>query len=93
MAIDTTDNQHRVASTKKGPVRKQRIERWVHKDRREHLSEASDGMACPMKRRLNAHVYQLGEQRQRLIEQSNFDQKLFANKQAVRHKDNQPILR
>jgi hypothetical protein len=42
---------------------------------------------------LNIHLLQLSEQRQKAIEQNNFDQKLFANKQALKYKDNQNILR
>jgi len=44
-------------------------------------------------RKLNIHLLQLSEQRQKVIEQNNFDQKLFANKQALKYKDNQNVLR
>jgi hypothetical protein len=91
------------------PVRKQRIERWLNKGRSVSMNDeptrisTSLGSALTQKRsessllqadrRLNTHLIQLGEQREKLIERHNFDQKLFANKQALHHKDNQTILR
>jgi hypothetical protein len=38
-------------------------------------------------------LYQLGQQREKLLERNNFDQKLFANKQALRHKENEDFQR
>lgn len=37
-------------------------------------------------RRLNVDLSQLGEQREKLIDQENFNQKLFARKQVLLHK-------
>ncbi|CAM4809004.1 unnamed protein product [Rotaria magnacalcarata] len=42
-------------------------------------------------RRLNIQLFQLGKQRQKFIDKRNYDQKLFATKQVLRHKDNQSI--
>ncbi|CAF3332523.1 unnamed protein product [Rotaria socialis] len=42
-------------------------------------------------RRLNIQLFQLGKQRQKFIDRRNYDQKLFATKQVLRHKDNQAI--
>ncbi len=90
-------------------ARKQRIERWAYKARSSSISDtattasATLGAASAQKRsessysqagrKLNIRLLQLSEQRQKTIDQRNFDQKLFANKQALKHKDNQSVLR
>jgi len=90
-------------------VRRQRIERWAHKGRSTSMNnkairsaailgtsliqKRSESSLFQADRRLNMDLFQLGEQREKLLEQYNFDQKLFANKQALLHKDNQDILR
>ncbi|CAF1228590.1 unnamed protein product [Adineta steineri] len=65
-----------------GLIRKQRIERWVNKE----------NTFFQVDRVLNTKLFQLGEQREKLIKQHNYHQKIFANKQALRHKDNESIL-
>ncbi|CAF2865474.1 unnamed protein product [Rotaria sp. Silwood2] len=90
-------------------VRKQRIERWAFKERSSSTSNtatttsASLGTVSAQKRsestysqigrKLNIHLLQLSEQRQKVIERRNFDQKLFANRQALKHKDNPAVLK
>jgi len=89
--------------------RKNRIERWAYKGRSSSIHDtatmasAALGKVSAQKRSessysqsgriLNIHLLQLSEQRQKVIEQNNFDQKLFANKQALKYKDNQNVLR
>jgi hypothetical protein len=89
--------------------RRQRIDRWVYKGRNESMNDRarqsfaslgtsliqkrSDSSLIQTNRRLNMDLYQLGEEREKLLEQYSFDQKLFANKQALRHKDSPDILR
>ncbi|CAF1158148.1 unnamed protein product [Adineta steineri] len=89
-------------------ARKQRIESWASKRQnsinRGIATAASTllGTAAAQKRSessftqanrmLNVHLLQLSEERQKIIEQRTFDQKLFANKQAIKHKDNQVVL-
>lgn len=90
-------------------VRKQRIERWAYKGRSKSMNAKAMGSSAVLEtsllqkraesslfqaeRQLNIELLQLGEQRDKLIEQVNFEQKLFANKQALKQKDNQEILR
>lgn len=90
-------------------ARKQRIERWAYDERNStsndtaNITSASLGISSAQKRSessysqagriLNIRLLQLSEQRQKLIDQNNFDQKIFANKQALKHKDNPIILR
>jgi hypothetical protein len=90
-------------------ARKQRIEHWAYKGRSSSTSDtattasAALGTVSAQKRSestysqahrvLNIELLQLSERRQKIIERNNFDQKLFANKQALKHKDNQNILR
>jgi hypothetical protein len=86
-------------------VRRQRIERWVHKDRSLLINDkATQSLTSIIEkptesaffrsdRLLHTHLFQLAEQREKLIEQHNYHQKLFANKQALRHKDNEAVLR
>jgi hypothetical protein len=91
------------------PVRRQRIERWASKGRNVSIDDKpiristcigtsltqkqSESSFFQADRRLNTHLIQLGEEREKLIERNNFDQKLFAHKQALHHKDNQTVLR
>jgi hypothetical protein len=90
-------------------ARKHRIEQWAYKGRSSSVTDtattasAALGTLSAQKREessysqagrvLNVHLLQLSEQRQKIIERNNFDQKLFANKQAIKHKDNQNVLR
>ncbi|CAF0858330.1 unnamed protein product [Rotaria sordida] len=90
-------------------VRKQRIERWAYKGRSLSISDTakttsaslgtisvqkrSESSYSQIGRKLDIHLLQLGEQRQKVIERRNFDQKLFANKQALKHKENPAILK
>ena len=90
-------------------ARKQRIERWAYKGRSSSISDTAATSSAALKvesaqkrsestfsqagRVLNIHLLQLSEQRQKIIERSNFDQKLFANKQALKYKDNQAVIR
>ena len=90
-------------------ARQQRIERWVYQGRSSSSNNtitttaAALGTAAAQKRsessftqtgrKLDIQLLYLSEQRQKVIEQRNFDQKLFANKQALRHKDDQNILK
>ncbi|CAF0945925.1 unnamed protein product, partial [Adineta ricciae] len=66
-------------------VRKQRIERWIQKDPLENSFSQSN-------RLLRMGLLRLGDQREKLIERHNYNQKLFVNKQAIRYKDNESIL-
>ncbi|UJR22172.1 hypothetical protein I4U23_025236 [Adineta vaga] len=63
-------------------IRKQRIERWIQKEN--SFSQSN--------RLLQMQLHQLGDQREKLIERHNYNQKLFINKQAIRFKDSEPIL-
>lgn len=90
-------------------ARKHRIERWAYTGRNSsnndtaNTTSASLGASSVQKRSessysqagrvLNIRLIQLSEQRQKLIDQNNFDQKIFANKQALKHKDNPIVLR
>ena len=90
-------------------ARKHRIERWAFTGRNSsnndtaNTTSASLGASSAQKRSessysqagrvLNIQLLQLSEQRQKLIDQNNFDQKIFANKQALKHKDNPIVLR
>ncbi|CAF3420303.1 unnamed protein product [Rotaria sp. Silwood1] len=90
-------------------VRKQRIERWAYKGRSSSIGNTatttsaslatisaqkrSESTYSQIGRKLNSNLVQLSEQRQKVIERRNFDQKLFANRQALKHKDNPAILR
>ena len=90
-------------------ARKHRIERWAYRGRSSSVNDtantasASLGTFSAQKRSestysqagrvLNIHLLQMSEQRQKVIEQNNFEQKLFANKQALKHKDNPNVLR
>jgi hypothetical protein len=90
-------------------ARKQRIERWAYKGRSSSIRDTATTSSAALKtdtaqkrsestysqsgRLLNIHLLQLSEQRQKIIERHNFDQKLFANKQAIKHKDNQSVHR
>lgn len=69
----------------------------MSKDRSEIIvhdqSQSSFSSISQVKHRFDQELYQLGELRQRTIEQNNFNQKLFANKQAMKHKENPSILR
>ena len=90
-------------------ARKHRIEHWAYKGRSSSISDTATmasavlGTQSAQKRSessysqagrvLNIRLLQLSEQRQKVIDQNNFDQKLFANKQALKYKDNQNLLR
>jgi hypothetical protein len=90
-------------------VRRQRIERWAYKDRNisnndkamrssallgtSLIEKRSESSFIQAGRRLNMDLYQLGQQREKLLERNNFEQKLFANKQALRHKENEDFQR
>lgn len=90
-------------------ARKNRIERWAYKGRSSSTSDtattasANLGTVSAQKRSessysqagrvLNLRLLQLSEQRQKIIDRNNFDQKLFANKQALKYKDNQYLLK
>lgn len=88
-------------------ARKNRIERWAFEGRSSSISDRPSSTALgtgsepkgaentlsQSGRLLSINLIRLSEQRQRLIEQRNFDQKLFANKQALKHKDNISILK
>jgi hypothetical protein len=90
-------------------VRRQRIERWAYKGRNTSsndkamrssallgtslIEKKSESSFIQADRRLNMDLYQLGQQREKLLERNNFDQKLFANKQALRHKENEDFQR
>ena len=90
-------------------ARKLRIERWAYKGRSSSTSDtatiasAALGAVSAQKRSestysqagrvLNHQLLQLSEQRQKIIERNNFDQKLFANKQALKYKEDQNVLR
>lgn len=90
-------------------VRKQRIEHWAFDQQGESFhdqilqSSAAASSSLEQRRaessfiqadhRLKVNLYRLGEQREKALERFNFDQKLFANKQALRHKDNTEIQR
>ena len=90
-------------------ARKQRIERWAYKGRSSSrgntVTLTSAALSTPSaqkssersfslsNRKLDIQLMQLSEQRQKTIEQKDFDQKLFANKQALRHKDDPNILK
>jgi hypothetical protein len=90
-------------------ARKHRIEHWAYKGRSLSITDTTTtssavlGIASVQKRSessylqsgriLNIQLLQLSEQRQKAIERNNFDQKLFANKQALKYKDNQNVLR
>lgn len=89
--------------------RKQRIERWAYENRNQSIHEqilqssTAAGTSLEQQRaassfiqadrRLKVELYRLGEQREKSLEQQNFNQKLFANKQALRHKENPEIQR
>lgn len=53
----------------------------------------SESLYSQSARKLSMHLMELGERREKVIDQHNFDQKLFANKQALKHKENPLILR
>jgi hypothetical protein len=90
-------------------IRRQRIECWAYKGRNTSISnqvlrssatlktsliqKRSENSLFQADRRLNMYLYQLGEEREKLLERYNFDQKLFANKQALLHKDNQDMIK
>ena len=90
-------------------ARKHRIERWAYSGRSSSTNDTttttsvglgtlsaqkrSESSYSQVGRILNIQLLQLSEQRQKLIERNNFDQKLFANKQALKHKNNPNILR
>ena len=90
-------------------ARKNRIERWAQQGRNPSINDSTTtpaavlGAASAQKRSestyfqagrvLNIHLLQLSEQRQKVIERNNFEQKLFANKQAIKYKDNQNLMR
>jgi hypothetical protein len=57
------------------------------------IQKRSESSVFQADRRLNMDLFQLGEEREKLLERYNFDQKLFANKQALRHKNNPDMLR
>ncbi|CAF0964566.1 unnamed protein product [Rotaria sordida] len=100
--IQGTDRRKIVSTYYSGQtsIRRQRIERWINKDRSTSIinnkkirsSKQSDNTLFQTDRHLNVELFQLGEQREKFIEQCNFDQKLFANKQALLHKKNPMIL-
>lgn len=82
-------------------ARKQRIERWALTARTKTIRSTSASLAQKRSesalfqedRRLRMELYRLGEEREKLLERFNFDQKLFANKQALKYKDNPEVLR
>lgn len=53
----------------------------------------SESLFSQNDRKLRMHLLQLSDQRQKVIDHHNFDQKTFANKQALKHKDNPHITR
>lgn len=57
------------------------------------VQKRAEGSLIQGDRRLKVNLYRLGEQREKSLEQHNFDQKLFANKQALRYKENPDIQR
>ena len=109
MAEDENKNPNVPARMGHLLARKHRIERWAYKGRSSSITDtattasAALGTVSAQKRsestysqegrKLNMQLLQISEQRQKTIEQRNFDQKLFANKQALKHKDNQNVLR
>ena len=89
-------------------ARKQRIERWAYQTRSSSICDQesntltvqtsstqkrSESLYSQTARKLNINLLQMSEQRQRVIEQHNFGQKLFANKQALKYKENPSIVR
>ena len=85
-------------------VRKQRIEYWAFSNRTKTnhctatlgaalMEKRSESALFQDDRRPRLELYRLGEEREKLLERVNFDQKLFANKQALKHKDNPDFTR
>lgn len=91
------------------PLRSQRIERWINKDRDHSLMGEKDLRSSTSlrtskrpnrseiallqsDRRLHLELVELGKQREKFIKQKDYEQKLFATKQVVVHKDNQPMF-
>ena len=90
-------------------ARQQRINRWAHQGRGASISSTaltsastlnnassqkrSESLFSQTNRKLHLRLLQMSEQRQKVIDQRNFDQKLFANKQALKHKENPAVLR
>jgi hypothetical protein len=85
-------------------ARKQRIEHWACQRQGSSIGEIatltasftqqrSESLFSQSARKLHADLLQMSEQRQKVIEQHNFDQKLFANKQALKYKENPMVLR
>ena len=97
MAIDSPIQQNQEKSIDRNASRKRRVDRWTTKDR----TEIEKHVEIPkiqrpfeiLSHRLDNNLRLLGGQRDRVIQRSNFNQKLFVTKQAIRHKDNPMVLR
>ena len=90
-------------------AREQRIKRWAQTGRTGSvgtrttptsaalrttvLQRRSESLFTQANRTLHTHLLHLSEERQKTIDQRNFDQKLFANKQALKHKTNPAVAR
>ncbi|CAF3407517.1 unnamed protein product [Rotaria socialis] len=90
-------------------ARRHRIERWAYDGRSTSISarssttsatigsisgqKRSESSFSQIDRKFNLDLVQLSEQRQKVIERRNFDQKIFANKQAIKYKENPAILK
>ena len=90
-------------------ARQQRINRWAYRGRSSSITSSaltsastlnnessqkrSESLFSQTTRKLHIRLLQMSEQRQKVIDQHNFDQKLFANKQALKHKENPAVLR
>ncbi|UJR26970.1 hypothetical protein I4U23_008277 [Adineta vaga] len=88
--------------------RKQRVERWASRrlNPSNHgtataastllgtvsAQKRSESSYTQSNRMLNVQLIQLGMDRQNTIDQRTFDQKLFINKQALKHKHNQAMI-
>ncbi len=89
-------------------ARRQRIEVWALKGRSSSINATASAASALLKsisaqrrsestftqasRTLDLQLLQLSEQRQKIIERRTFDQKIFANKQALKHKDNPAVI-
>lgn len=77
--------------------RQERIERWSLRNL-QTLSKAKEinetqRATDHLTRRLHKDLLKLGENRERLIEQSDYTQKVFATKQAIRFKEKGTFLK
>ncbi len=89
-------------------ARRQRIEVWASRGRSSSIHTTASAASVLLKsvsaqrrsestftqasRTLDLQLLQLSEQRQKIIERRTFDQKIFANKQALKYKDNPAVL-